>query len=95
MLNDDRVFTDPSTTILEASHIVIRPGCRPKRVVLYKNPYKATNEFVVHIETLQQVDPPQFSTDSCSFRHHAFSDGIYCRTMESASARFDERVALL
>lgn len=92
--------------LLAVSPIVIREGCYPVRIVLYRKPGK----FVVHEEVLKGVQDEKDDTGTgCVFEHHAFDHGDYfdhktervthlpdeSEMLKKAHARFKEREARL
>jgi hypothetical protein len=90
--HDDRIMT--THDIIHASHVVVRGGRRPARLVVRSLPRLDGPEYVVHTEYLDQAPPPH-SGASCGFRHHAFDQGDYFRDMDKAVERFEERVGRL
>lgn len=72
---DKRVLTQDKS-ILVASHIVVKEGCYPSRIVLRRG---ENDEFITHIEVLKGVPVPEkdSSGTGVAFVHHGFSNGKY------------------
>jgi hypothetical protein len=70
---DDRVIGTPYT-LVEASPIIVKSGCRPSRIVLCKK----EDQFVTWEEMLFTDMPKEGpSGPSCKFLHHCFHQGGY------------------
>lgn len=80
-----RITSRDDVTILCASRIVPAANRRMARVVVYRNPLKASRvEYVVHTELLE-------AAEAGHFQHVAFSDGSYVSDLSTALDRFNER----
>jgi len=83
--------------LLNASHVVVREGRQPCRIVLYKgrdqDQLGRREQWIVHKECLATA----LAVDgtSCAFTHVSFSDGDYCDSLARAQAKFAERSANL
>lgn len=96
---DPRIVTrkDIATALIAASHVVVREGRRPCRIVLYKgrdqDQLGRRPQWIVHKEYLTTGD----ATDeaSCAFTHVRFSAGDYCSSLAEARAKFEARAANL
>ena len=69
---DNRIKTDD--TVIDASHIIIKPMMMPSRVVLRQ---VEPNKFVTHLERLKGVTPDDDVSFSCAFVHHGYDHGNY------------------
>lgn len=69
---DNRVKTDK--TVLDASHIIIKPMMMPTRVVIRQ---VEPNKFVTHLERLKGVTPDDDVSFSCGFVHYSYDHGNY------------------
>lgn len=70
---DERVIGTPYT-LVEASPIIVKSGCRPVRIVLCKK----GDEYVTWEETLFSDMPKEGPNGpSCMFTHHGFGNGGY------------------
>ncbi len=76
---DDRVSGTPYE-LLDASHIVVKQGCVPTRIVLYRK----GDEFVTHMQLLKTEASER---GSCRFSHVGFEHGGYF-TFKSESRPF-------
>ncbi len=92
---DPRIVTRNDIALIDASHVVVREGRQPCRIVMYKerNGTKGREQWIVHKECLT-TGVAQGGT-SCAFSHAGFSDGDYCGTEDRAREKFDERVKAL
>lgn len=99
-MKDDRILS--KNDVVQASHIVVKPGCKPTRVVIRKIMAQGViREFVVHDEYLSSAEPN--GNDSCRFVHVGFEQGDYIRihgfdtngAWEKAVSRWQERVSKL
>lgn len=96
---DNRIATrkDIAPALLDASHVVVREGRQPCRIVLYKgrdqDQLGRRPQWIVHKECL--TTKVTVDGTSCAFSHVSFSDGDYCDSLEKAQAKFAERSASL
>lgn len=96
---DPRIVTrkDIAPALIDASHVVVREGRRPCRIVLYKgrdqDQLGRRPQWIVHKEYLTTGGATDGS--SCAFSHVSFGDGDYCDSLEYAAACFAERSANL
>ena len=72
---DERVKS--TDDILDSSHIVIRPGCFPTRMVLREEKRSdKTGQFITHKERLRATEYDKDKV-SCGFEHAGFDHGNY------------------
>ena len=96
---DHRIVTrkDIAPVLIDASHVVVREGRKPCRIVLYKgrdqDQWGRKEQWIVHKECLTTGIAPYDM--SCAFSHVSFSDGDYCDSLEMAQTKFAERSANL
>lgn len=84
-MTNERIRSRPDVTILAASKVMPAANQRMARVVLYRNPMKASRvEYVVHTETLEPAEAGHY-------RHLCFDDGNYVADLSTALDRFNER----
>lgn len=92
---DPRIATrkDIAPALLDASHVVVREGRQPCRIVLYKgrdqDQWGRRPQWIVHKECLTTGVATEGT--SCAFSHVSYSDGDYCDSLEKAQAKFKER----
>lgn len=92
---DHRVLT--TGDVVKASHVVVRYGDFPVRVVLRN---KGTNgegkkEYAVSKEILELDRDPQRNHLSCPLKHRDFIEGNYTTNYERALDLFHDRVGKL
>ena len=96
---DPRIVTrkDIAHVLIDASHVVIREGRQPCRIVLYRgrdvDQLGLRPQWIVHKECLATGVAKEGT--SCAFSHVGYSDGDYCDSLEKARAKFEERSAAL
>lgn len=96
---DPRIATRPdiAPALIDASHVVVREGRQPCRIVLYKgrdqDQLGRREQWIVHKECLTTGVAKDGT--SCAFSHVSFSDGDYCDTLAKAASCFAERSANL
>lgn len=91
---DPRILT--TDDVIGASHVVVRPGRLPLRVVLrQRHEGPGGNEYVVHTETLEVSRRPEDETKSIALRHRSFEQGDYFADKAKALTRLEERAGRL
>jgi hypothetical protein len=71
---DKRIKT--TSDVVFASHVVIRDGIYPSRMVVRK---LEEDEYTSHVETLSTCAPNKEVSAVCALEHHSFIDGKYFR----------------
>jgi hypothetical protein len=95
---DKRVITRSNLQhfgeIVDASHVVVRSGSGPRRIVIHRISGQHNREkWVVCCELLATGLGKDRAT--CAFSHVAFADADHCDSFEDARSRFRIRLSTL